>query len=268
MTNPPPNELTTMISRVLTMLILAAAPLAAQRADFHWDKALAAGSDVRVHNVNGNVKITPSTNDHVVVNGVKHGRDADHLKAVVEQGSHGIVVCVIYDDPDNRCDDEGYHSRGSHHDWNDASMDLEVAVPANDVVSAGSVSGDVSIDGAHGDVQASSVSGDVRLEHLHATSVRANTVSGTIDVRVDEPTGRGDFTFHSVSGDITLEVPKGFGADLSLTTVSGDINSDFPVTLGGSNRWSRRRLEARVGDGGRRLDVSTVSGDLKLRMAK
>ena len=141
-------------------------------------------------------------------------------------------------------------------------------MPANLMVSAGSVSGDVSIDGAHGDVSASAVSGDVHLDHLHATSVRANTVSGEIDVRVDELTGRGDFTFHSVSGDIRLEVPKGFGADLSMTTVSGDIDSDFPITLGGSNRWSRRRVDARIGDGGRRLDVSTVSGDLRLRMAK
>jgi DUF4097 and DUF4098 domain-containing protein YvlB len=258
--------------RLLPALVIAAAPimsLAAQNPEYHWDKTLAAGGDVHVENVNGNVKITPSTNGHVVVNGFKHGgRDADRIKAVLEESSHGITVCVIYDDPDNHCDDDGYHSRGGHHDWNHASIDLEVSVPADLTVSAGSVSGDVSIDGAHGDVRASSVSGDVRLDRLHATSVRANTVSGTIDVRVDELTGRGDFTFHTVSGDITLEVPKAFGADLSMSTVSGDINSDFPITLGGSNRWSRRRVDARIGDGGRRLDVSTVSGDLRLRMAK
>jgi len=66
---------------------------------------------------------------------------------------------------------------------------------------------------------------------------------------------------------VTLSVPRGFDADLSLSTVSGDIDSDFPVTLG-NGRMSRRRLEARIGNGGRKLDVGTVSGDLKLRQAK
>src|SRR5262245_4509726 len=129
------------------LLIVAApiAPLAAQNPEYHWDKTLAAGGDVRVENINGHVKITPSTNGHVVVNGFKHGgRDADHIKAVLEESSRGITVCVIYDDPDNHCDDDGYHSRGGRHDWNHASIDLEVSVPADLTVSAGSVSGDVS----------------------------------------------------------------------------------------------------------------------------
>ncbi len=258
-----------LLPAVAIAAVVPVASLAAQNADFHWDKTLAAGGDVRVNNVNGNVKITASTNGHVIVNGFKRGgRDADRIKAVLEESSHGITVCVVYDDGGNDCYDEGYHSRGNRHDWNNARIDLEVAVPADLLVSASSVSGDVSINGAHGDIEATSVSGDVRLDGLHASSVRATSVSGKIDVRVDELTGRGDFYFHSVSGDVTLEVPKTFGADLSLTTVSGDIDSDFPITLGGQNRWSRRRLEARIGDGGRRLDVSTVSGDLRLRMAK
>lgn len=255
--------------RLLPVLVLAVSPaatLAAQGGDFHWEKALAAGSDVRVHNVNGDIKVMPSTNGRVSVVGIKHGgRDTDRLKVVVDEVSHGVDVCVVYDD--DRCDDSGYRSRGDHN-WNHASIDLEVSVPANVTVSAGSVSGDVSVTGAHGDVSASSVSGDLRLDRLHATSVRASTVSGTIDVRVDELTGRGDLTFHSVSGDVTLEVPKGFEADLSLSTVSGDVDSDFPLTLGGSGRMSRHRVEARIGNGGRRLDVSTVSGDLRLRMAR
>jgi hypothetical protein len=31
---------------------------------------------------------------------------------------------------------------------------------------------------------------------------------------------------------------------------------------------SHRRIEARIGNGGRRLDVSTVSGSLRLKKAK
>jgi DUF4097 and DUF4098 domain-containing protein YvlB len=259
-----------MLRHTLTALAIVAAPLAAQqRSDFHWDKTLSSGSEVHVSNVNGDIKITPSTSGHVVINGFRHGRDADRLKAVVEETSHGLAICVVYQDDDGYCNDRGYHSRGDRdHNWNHGSVDLEVSVPSTVTVSAGSVSGDVSIDGAHGNVTASTVSGEIHLDRLHASSVRANSVSGSIDVRVDELTGRGDFSFHSVSGDVTLEVPRGFGADLSLNTVSGDINSDFPITLGGSNRMSRHSLNARIGDGGRRLDVSTVSGDLRLRMTK
>ena len=263
-----------MTSRLLSIALVAgmSVPALAQaRGDFHWEKALPAGNEVSIHNVNGDIKVTPSTSGKVEVVGIKRGsgRYADRVKADVQESSHGISVCVLYDDTDSYCDDSGVHMHGSWGDrnWDRVSMDLEVAVPANVTVSAGSVSGDVSITGAHGDVDASSVSGNIRMDRLNASGVRAHSVSGDVDVRVDALTGRGDFTFKTVSGNVTLDLPRDFGADLSMSTVSGDINSDFPITLG-NGRMSRRRMEARIGGGGRRLDVSTVSGDLRLRMIK
>jgi DUF4097 and DUF4098 domain-containing protein YvlB len=245
-------------------------PVAAQnRADFHWDKAVTSGGDVSIRNINGDIKVTPSTTGRVSVTGIKRGnsRYFDRIKAEVQETSRGIVVCVLPDDADSSCDDRGSRWRRGDRDWNDVSMDLEVAVPANLRVSAANVSGDIDISGANGDVEASTVSGDLRLDRLRASSVRGNTVSGDIEVHVDAFTGRGDLSFHSVSGDVVLELPRDFGADLSMSTVSGDMNSDFPVTLG-NGRMSHRRIEARIGGGGRRLDVNTVSGDLRLRMAK
>jgi DUF4097 and DUF4098 domain-containing protein YvlB len=255
----------------MAVAIAAAPALAQTRGDFHYDKALTAGSEVSIHNINGDIKVTPSTNGKVEVVGIKHGngRNLDRIKAQVQESSHGISICVLYDDADSYCDDDGVHMHGrGDRDWGNASMTLEVSVPANVVVSAGSVSGDVAISGAHGDVSASTVSGDIRLDRLHATSVNAHSVSGNVDVRIEELTGHGDLSFKTVSGDVTLEVPQNFAADLSMATVSGDVNSDFPITLGGNNRMSRRRLEARIGGGGRRLDVGTVSGDLRIRSTK
>jgi hypothetical protein len=43
------------------------------------------------------------------------------------------------------------------------------------------------------------------------------------------------------------------------------MDSDYPITLNG--RMSHRRIEARIGEGGRRLDISTVSGNVRLRRA-
>lgn len=262
-----PNRMTRRLLSTALVLGLAT-PALAQRADFQWEKALPAGNDVSISNVNGNITVKPSTSGKVEVTGTKRGnsRYFDEIKAEARETSRGVVICVLHVDDDSHCDDEGGRHYG-HHDWNDTRMDLEVAVPANLRVSASSVSGDVSVDGAHGDLDANSVSGDIRLDRLHATSIHANTVSGDIDVGVDELAGRGDLAFHSVSGDVTLSVPHGFDADLSMSTVSGDINSDFPITLG-NGRMSRRRLEARIGNGGRRLEVSTVSGDLRIKEVK
>jgi putative adhesin len=239
------------------------------RVDFRWDKSLPNGSHVTVHDINGDISITPSTNGRVEIVGIRHGSDryADDLKAQVVETRDGIVVCVVWRDSDSECDDRGYHSHGEGGDhWNHGSMDLELRVPSDVQVSANSVSGDIGIVGARGDVRANSVSGDVKLDRLRASSVSAHSVSGDIEVHVEELTGRGDLSFKTVSGDVTVELPRGLDADVSLSTVSGSLDSDFQMTLNG--RVSRRRIEARVGQGGRGLDVTTVSGDVRLKMSR
>ena len=143
-------------------------------------------------------------------------------------------------------------------------MDLEVAIPADLEVSAASVSGNVSVTGAQGDVRATTVSGDVRLDKLRATSVHATSVSGGVEVHVDAFTGNGDLDFTSVSGSVTLYVPRNFEADLTMSSVSGDVDSDFALTVG-TTRMRRGSVDARIGNGGRRLNVHTVSGNLRLR---
>jgi hypothetical protein len=262
-----------MIRRLLPVALLAtiALPALAQnRGDFRWEKALPAGNEVAIHNINGDVKVVPSTNGRVEIVGIKKGRNADRLRADVQQTSRGVVVCVLYDDADNYCDENGNHSRnrrGNNNDWNDASMNLEISVPGNLTVSTSTVSGDIHVTDAQGDVSANSVSGDIVLNHLRARSVTAHTVSGDVEVMVDEFTGSGDLSFHTVSGDVTLELPRQFDADVSMTTVSGAMDSDYPITLG-NGRTSRRSINARIGNGGRRLELKTVSGDVKLKIKR
>ena len=90
-----------------------------------------------------------------------------------------------------------------------------------------------------------------------------HSVSGDIFVQIDVLTGRGDLSFKTVSGDVTLELPKNLDADVSMSTVSGQMDSDYPLTLNG--RMNRRSIQARIGNGGRNLDIGTVSGNVRLR---
>jgi DUF4097 and DUF4098 domain-containing protein YvlB len=263
-----------MIRRLIPLALVAAPLLASTasiasaqtRGDFRYEKALAAGKEVEVRNVSGDIKIVPSTNGKVEVVGIKRGRgDVDLLMGKVEETSHGIIVCVLYDDPQGDCDvNRSSRSRRGDRNWNDASMNFEVSVPNNLTVSASSVNGDVAITGAQGDVRVNTVSGDIRLDRLHASSITAHSVSGNVEVRVDQLTGRGDLEFNTVSGDVTLELPAQLDADISMSTVSGDLNSDYPITLS-NGRMNRRNIQARIGKGGRRLDLKTVSGDVRIK---
>jgi len=268
--------MTRRFASVAFLAVLATPALAQNRADFRWEKAVPAGNEVAIHNISGDITVIPSTTGKVEVVGIKRGTgNLDRIKADVRETSRGIVICVINEDNGDTCDDRGLRSDGRNRDdrfrgdreWNNVSMNLEIAVPSNLQVSANSVSGDIAMTGATGDVRANTVSGDVRLDRLRASSVTANSVSGDVEVSIQEFTGRGDLVFHSVSGDITLDLPRQLDADLSMTTVSGGINSDYALTLG-NGRTDRRNIEARIGNGGRRLDFSTVSGDVKLRASR
>jgi hypothetical protein len=264
------------IGRVAVLLATAAALPAQQapaRADFRWEKALPAGSYVSLHNISGEVSVTPSTSGKVEVVGVKHGsqRYLDDVTLEVVETSRGIVVCAMNRNRDEECDEDGLHSRDRRggwrdRDWEDVSIDIVVKIPKEMIVSAGSVSGDVTVDGAEGRVRASSVSGNVQLRALRATSVRASSVSGDVDVRIETFAGEGDLHFTSVSGNVTAELPKVFDADVTMRSVSGNLDSEYPLTLNG--RMNRHSLEARIGKGGRSLEVHTVSGNVRLRSAK
>ena len=271
-----------MIARHLAILALTAAPLAAQQTssatqappDFRWEKALPAGSQVSLHNISGDVDVTPSTSGKVEIVGVRRrGRWSEDMTVEVVEHARGITVCAMDKTRDWTCDEDGLRTRDDRRrrrgddDWDrSGEINIVVKLPRGMRVSAGSVSGDVSIIGAEGMVRGSSVSGNVDLRNLRATGVRATSVSGDVDVSVDALTGDGELHFTSVSGNVVVLLPSTLDADVSMRSVSGQLDSDFPLTLNG--RVNRRSLEARIGKGGRPLEVTTVSGDVRLRSVK
>jgi hypothetical protein len=262
------------LSYAIAVALLCAPQLATAQdrdGDSRWERRLSSGQRVHARNINGDITVTPSSSGRVEIAGIRHGnsRAAGRLNAQVTETPDGIMVCVIRIDSDDECDNNGYHhhDRGDNDDdWGRASLDLEIKLPSNIEIDASSVSGNVSVVGAQGDIRAGSVSGDLKLERLRARSIEARTVSGEITVSVESLTGAGPLSFKSVSGDVKLELPRAFDADLSMSSVSGQLDSEYQMTLGG--RTSRRRIEARIGRGGRDLDVTTVSGDVRLRMGR
>jgi DUF4097 and DUF4098 domain-containing protein YvlB len=102
--------------------------------------------------------------------------------------------------------------------------------------------------------------------------MKADVEAGTVTGRVRVSTrgiGRNDWdelSFSTVSGDIVLELPENLNANVRFNTLSGDIDSDWPIanTTTRRNRYGPRGgMRGTIGNGGGALSVSTVSGNLE-----
>jgi hypothetical protein len=184
-----------------------------------------------------------------------------------------------------------------------SSVTLALAVPAGCPVQVGvvsahtvvsalagptevrSVSGPLTLDGLDGETVARTVSGDVETVGL-AGSLRFETVSGELTVagggQCRAVTARtlsgdmaldlalspaGEVALDTVSGDIVIRLPADTDATVEAASVSGAVESGFE-RLTRESGPGRRWLAGALGDGGGRVRVHSVSGDITLVRAE
>lgn len=129
------------------------------------------------------------------------------------------------------------------------------------------VSGDITLESTKGDIEIETVSGEITMRNAVAKNVRAHTTSGdvTYDGRID-PQGRYELASHS--GDVRLGVPPNIGAQISISTWSGTVESDFPMTMKpgehGIGTGTAKRFNFEVGNGSARITLGSFSGDITI----
>jgi DUF4097 and DUF4098 domain-containing protein YvlB len=219
--------------------------------DFQKTYRIGPGSQVRISNISGDVIVTGYDGDAIVVSGIKKGRDRDQVEIEDRSGTGNVDVGVRYPKHCN-CD---------------ASVRFEVKVPRSvnyDFDHIASVSGDVQVTGVTGRLHASAVSGDVHIKDVSG-SVSASAVSGDVSVEIDRLEGSDDMKFSTVSGDVSVMLPTNLDADVDISSFSGSIKTDFAVEVRSERYGSRNWARGKLGEGSRRLKMSSVSGDLSLR---
>ena len=115
-----------------------------------------------------------------------------------------------------------------------------------------------------GRLNASAVSGDVHITDVSG-SVSASAVSGDVKVEINRLEGSDDMKFNTVSGDVSVMLPGSLDADVDMSSFSGSIKTDFAIEVKSERYGSRNTARGKLGEGSRRLKMSTVSGDISLR---
>lgn len=260
----------TFVNFVGAVALCAAAAVGAAAQDFQKTYNLEAGGSVEIQNVSGDINLTGYEGSAVVVNAYKEGRDRDQVEVVDESTQGHVSLRAEYPRDCRNCN---------------ASLRFEVRVPRSanisfDKISTASgnvkaegfagrlhlstASGDVTVRGVSGEIRANSASGTVRVADA-AGMVNANTASGDVEVELTRVDGEGDMRFSSASGNVNVRLPSSINARVSMSTASGDIETNFPLEVKHDRYGSGTRAEGQLGSGARLLKISTASGNVSLK---
>ena len=233
-----------------------------------WTGRVPEGRWLVLRNLNGAIRVEAASGNQVEVSAVKRWRrgnpeDVRITRATFGASGESVVICAIWGD-NAECDEDGYRSNNDGNNRrgnNDVTVDFTVRLPRGVKIESATVNGSVRIAGATSEVEASTVNGGVDAVSSGGP-VRASTVNGDIEARMSDM-GDGDLSYSTVNGSVRLELPARVDAVVDLSTVNGSLSSDYPMTLEG--RVSPRRIRATIGQGGRRIKVSTVNGSVELK---
>ncbi len=107
------------------------------------------------------------------------------------------------------------------------------------------------------------MSGDIELLDVsEALSVDVKTVSGNV-IYIGSIKAGGRYELKTHSGDVRMTIPAGSAFDFEANTFSGDIDSDFEITVVG--KISPKEIRGTVGKGGATVALKTFSGNVDLK---
>ena len=232
--------------------------------DFSSEYEVADTTILKVIGVNGNIEINSWDGDKVTLDAVKKTRygedELNKVEIVATQSRNELIIEAKFSPLNTR-----------------VSVDMNIKVPNNvSVKYVKTVSGNVHIYNTKGDTEALSTNGEVILKDVDGYVI-AQTSNGNIDVR--GTTGIGDLKTSNgaifaevfdieedvditvTNGQITVYVNPSLNADIELKTTNGKISNEVSLNM---TKIEEHLVEGTLGDGGNRLFISTVSGNLDL----
>ena len=153
-------------------------------------------------------------------------------------------------------------------DVSDVGDDLRVS-SASGSVNASSIKGSVQVDALSGSidivnpgsrVDANTASGSINVSGAN-NDVRAASASGGLTV-IGNPSGNAYWSLKTASGGVTITVPSNAAFYLTADATSGEIRTGVPIVV---EEQGRHSLRARVGAGGSRVEIHTISGAINIQ---
>ena len=144
-------------------------------------------------------------------------------------------------------------------DW---SVSYEVMVPRRTDLVATTHNGGISVEQVEGKMEFEAENGGISLRDA-AGSINAHTTNGGVSARLSGTSWKGErLDLRTTNGGVSLDIPRGYNAELETGTVNGGMQVDFPITIQGR---IGRRITTTLGSGGPLVRAVTTNGGVRIR---
>lgn len=149
------------------------------------------------------------------------------------------------------------------------SMGAEIYLPKSQNISIKSTwNGDIDIDGFSGEIEADAqLNGSVKITNVNGP-VTANTLNGTLDVVFGTVKQDSPISLYSTNGAVDVSLPGNTPANLSLSTLNGNLYTDFDIKVtekDGMKSLLGRNVNAAINGGGVKISMKSTNGNMYLR---
>ncbi|KAB5490954.1 DUF4097 family beta strand repeat-containing protein [Flagellimonas hadalis] len=149
------------------------------------------------------------------------------------------------------------------------SEGAEIYLPKNQNISAKSTwNGDIEIDGFAGEIEADAqLNGSVKILNVNGP-VTANTLNGELTVEFGTVKQGSPISLYSTNGAVDVGLPGNTPANLSMSTINGNVYTDFDVKLNekdGLKSVLGRKISATINNGGVDITLKSTNGNMYLR---
>ncbi|MFN2455552.1 MAG: DUF4097 domain-containing protein [Pyrinomonadaceae bacterium] len=253
---------------VFKHLRVTVSPLA-EAQDFQKTYRIGAGGGVSIRNVSGNISVAGYEGDAVIVNGFREGRDKDQVEIEDMSAGNRVDIRVRYPDCRNCNASVRFEVRVPRSlrlnldPVSTASGDIEVSNLIVGDARVTTASGNVLVKDVSGAIKATTASGEMRVRNASG-SVNAQSASGDVDVEIARLEGADNMKFASASGDVNVRLPAGLDAEVEMSSATGSVKTNFPLQIEKPQYGPGSHARGRLGNGSRRLHVSSASGNVSL----
>jgi hypothetical protein len=232
---------------------------AEESTQWHKSYTLDAKGHLEIHNVNGRIRVEPSTGTAVEVDATKkaHGASPEAAKAALDR----VSIAEDVSGGNIRLDTKIARSEGFSFMSGSVQVEYHVKVPAGADVKFSTVNGGVEVTGLQGHVVAETTNGGVTTRNITG-QLEASTTNGGLDIDL-ATMPEGGVKLDCTNGGIKVRLPREAKATISASITNGGINTEN-LAIDSTAENSRRHLEGRLNGGGPRLDAEGVNGGIRL----